>query len=654
MPSLVCVRFPHGLGDTAMATPPNIPPRPERNSEPELDQPPLTKLDPHLQHIVWQYLHSKTIDPLICDECPNGKIKIDVLAKLKDPSKSTDGLEVACRIGSIVTASVAVERIEEVRTNENVISLKAARRLRPNLPKSVPDIRATPADLRLACPDLLLDGSDVVIGIVDFGADFRHRNFQDDDKKTRLLALWDQGKPQSDLSPPPPFNYGREFKAARINQALQAANPYQDLDYDPGKHAHGTQVMDVAAGNGMAKGGTPEFPVSSGVAPRAHLVFVELEVGDPPQALGNSRTLVEAVQYIFEKADEMKLPCVVNLSIEAYGGPHDGTTPVEEAFDTLLQTPNRAICIAAGNSFAKRDHAKGEVKKEKASELSWVINPGDRDGNELEVWYSGTAVLSVELDLPTGEVCGPVPLNSTRDVTLHTGEIVGRIYHRFDDPNNHDNHIDIILEKNAPPLTWKVRLINPDDSPVSFHAWIEKDDEVDGNQSKFGPDGVSVENTLGTIACGRLPLTVGSYKSSGLDPHNSIALTSSSGTTRDGRSKPEVSAPGENIFAAESHTQRTALGSGTSLSAPHVTGLIALIMQAARGRGRSLTINEIREAVIAVARTHPPQLSDANTGDKRYGFGRVDAAASCARFAKPRFFPVPSGGNIIASSEQVT
>jgi len=55
-------------------------------------------------------------------------LEVDVIVKLKHPAESIDGLNVRRTIGQIVTGTVALDKIEAVRSSPNVISLKAATR----------------------------------------------------------------------------------------------------------------------------------------------------------------------------------------------------------------------------------------------------------------------------------------------------------------------------------------------------------------------------------------------------------------------------------------------------------------------------------------------------------------------------------------------
>src|SRR5262249_58405477 len=104
-------------------------------------------------------------------------------------------------------------------------------------------------------------------------------------------------------------------------------------------------------------------------------------------------------------------------------------------------------------------------------------------------------------------------------------------------------------------------------------------------------------HTLGSIATGHDTVVVASYDAR--SPDRAISPFSSAGPTRDGRPKPEVSAPGQGIFAARSRSQGVVQMSGTSMAAPHVTGLIALLLSAGeRALGRHLDIKEVRDLLL--------------------------------------------------------
>ena len=106
------------------------------------------------------------------------------------------------------------------------------------------------------------------------------------------------------------------------------------------------------------------------------------------------------------------------------------------------------------------------------------------------------------------------------------------------------------------------------------------------------------------------------------ESHKPLSGFSSSGPTRDGRQKPEISAPGHRVRAAFSKTLTGNISmSGTSMAAPVVTGVVALMLSEARAQGKNLDIAEIRSVLTGTARTN------ATGWDERYGFGRVDAKA---------------------------
>lgn len=523
---------------------------------------------------------------------------------------------------SILTARIPVSRLDHVRSQPFTLSLKAAQRLSRQLSATTQEIGARPVDL--PAESATDGGTGVVVGVVDGGCDFAHENFRTAAGGTRLAKLWDQsGNGQGE----PGFAYGTVHLPDRIDAALQAPNPYTTLRYgpDPSEPAHGTHVMDIAAGNGRGSG-------VPGVAPNATLIFVDLAGSDVPwsgsavvgRSFGDSVQLLEALAFIVGSAGSS--PCSINVSLGTNGGPHDGTTLVEQGIDRLLaQAPGRCVSIAASNSFTDGIHAAGSVPAAAFHDVGWVVTPGDPTENELELWYPGANRLSVELIDPSGHSVGTLAPGDSGTVT-RSGQVVVFAANRLHDPNNGDNTIGVFLASAVSAGRWVLRLHSTTGEAVPFHAWIERDDP---GQSSFDQP-TDDTHTVGSISCGHKTLVVGSYDAH--KPGAPISFFSSAGPSRDGRQKPEVSAPGHNVLAARSRSGTgTTRMSGTSMAAPAVTGCVALLLACARSRGRSLTIDEIRDLVIGTARSTPPP---AGGWDERYGTGRVSAEKMIAELLK--------------------
>ena len=114
---------------------------------------------------------------------------------------------------------------------------------------------------------------------------------------------------------------------------------------------------------------------------------------------------------------------------------------------------------------------------------------------------------------------------------------------------------------------------------------------------------------------------------------NNITLYSSYGVSINGVAQPTVTAPGTNVVSSLSHytcNQEIAewmqwqgypygAMSGTSMSCPTVSGIIALWLQA----DPTLTLDDIKEVLAATSR------NDEFTADSpiRWGYGKIDAAA---------------------------
>jgi subtilisin family serine protease len=603
-------------------------------------------IDPRLQRLIQRCRRGLPTLPTASTEVG----EVAVIAKVNDLKAWLSMTEVreGAELGSttdgdiIVTARVPVSRLQSVRTSPCVVSLQASQSLQlatqdltPQPPSlvgeqcvaEVPSVVATagkgenlekPLSLHFGERDSLgkQQGENVVVGIIDVGCDFAHKNFRHPDGSTRIIALWDQ---DGISEPDSPFGYGRVYRSAEINQALQAEDPYLALGYSPGELAHGTHVMDIAAGNGNGTG-------NSGVAPASDIVFVHFSNGAVEavladggsavdKSLGDTTELVEAVDFIFEIAQNR--PCAVNISLALHGGPHDGTALVEQSIDALVEAkPLRTVVIAAGNSYYKGIHASGKVPQNGFTDLHWDIPRGHWQYKAMELWYDGADKFRLEIIPPDGEPLVSLQLGENGEIVDEDDNTVIYLSHRFCDPNNGDNMIGVFMESRLPGGIWTLRLHGVEVDNGNFHAWIERED---GSQTSFVPPHDNT-HTVNSIGCGHNIIMVGSYDP--IKPSQPLSYFSSSGTTRDGRQKPDFIAPGQNIWAASSLTQtKSYRKSGTSMSAPVVTGIIALMLGEARDRNIELDINQIRDILIQSAENNPPEdpLQKA-----RYGYGPID------------------------------
>jgi len=145
-----------------------------------------------------------------------------------------------------------------------------------------------------------------IVGVVDYDIDFMHNNFRNPTVQ-RVFVFVGPGGSRNPTCPQASATEG--VQRDTINEAIPGDDPYQYLVYPLGAFSwhtcHGHRCWQRASHR------------QTGVAPAADLIFVHIYGGDVAreESFGNSRTLLEAVDYIFTKAAELGKSAVVNLSL---------------------------------------------------------------------------------------------------------------------------------------------------------------------------------------------------------------------------------------------------------------------------------------------------------------------------------------------------
>jgi len=609
------------------------------------------------------------------------------------------GARLGTRVGGLVNARVPLAALGPVLADPSVAAVYGARRwpaiggARSAGDAGIDNDVGT-ADIgvaglrRMLGPDRFTGsvGRGVIVGLVDTGVDFTHPDFLVDSLgRSRILWLWDQTLPGAGpgVVGGTTFGYGVECVQASLTAAGCASRD---------SVGHGTHVLGTAAGDGSATGNGQPAGQFAGVAPGADLIVVKTTF--------LSGDVVDGVNYIFSRAAQLGRPAVVNLSLGAQWGPHDGTLPEEEELDSLAG-PGRIVVAAVGNAgdngnaapavTADDLHASALVKTGQQVAFTLTVPPyvpapgSNNDYVVLQLWYAGSDSMTVSVDRPDGStVTGPVGASVSLDSTdgwVHIENGPGTTVAETRDYLGLIVLGDLGTAAAHPPApgTWTIRVsavASSSGRPV--HLWIaEAALGAEGSAQGISlVSGASNRYLVATPATATRVLAVGAYVTrlkwrdvngepqqySNREALGDLAWFSGPGPRRDGVQKPDLTAPGQGVASALSGAATAPAGrvmqdgrhwilEGTSMAAPFVTGAVALLLE----RDARLTPEAARTLLVGAARIdsfawHPYDGRANGAPNASWGYGKLSVPAALNALSSAMLGP---GGTINLSENPV-
>jgi len=566
------------------------------------------------------------------------------------------GCKELARVGDISIAAIPLSKLGALSCGRQVKRIETGRRCSIQMDTTRLVVNAEKVYMGEGLPQSYT-GCGVVVGVQDIGFDLTHPNFYSADmSQYRIKALWDQLSRDTIGST---LYVGRDYVGR--DALLKLEHPI-----DGETQTHGTHTAGIAAGSGAE--GNGDISPYRGMACDADLVLVDNAADNAslidPKDYYKFTYATDALgfKYIFDYAERMHQPCVINFS--------EGSSQDFHGYDQLyyellakLIGPGRIIVSSAGNDGARNSYIHKNIGKERAG--AFIMGNEKRFSCTAKSKQTFTFRVSVYDNVASPQIVDISTVNicNAQDSLLTDSLLIGGkkyIWRVLAYPNSYDARetaYDFQISSpsklgDSPQVSLQVMGRDADIELYRMSGYMfphSLDPVLDAGDCRYtifspssSPDVICVGSTSYRT---QFVNYLGEKKVYDSGQKGIRSSFSAMGPTLDGRIKPDVMAPGQNIISSYStffinnpknvnasvksdvrhfeyngRTYAWNANAGTSMSAPVVTGAIALWLQA----DPTLTPADCLEIFAKTCSHYDTSLSYPNN---LYGYGQIDVAA---------------------------
>lgn len=241
---------------------------------------------------------------------------------------------------------------------------------------------------RVQLPPLSLRGRGVAVGFVDTGINYRNNELLYENGDSKIHCIWDmtiENENSEDVC------FGRVFTNEELTTGIANTNDTV---------GHGTQMAIAACGN-------------SGAAPDSTIIAVKLKTAkeymydenfiDKNTPAYSEADIMLGIDFIVREAQKLNMPLVLVLGLGTNQGAHDGSTYIEEYFESLGNTSGIIVVTPSGNEALSRHHTAFNISGDNGY-YDIEINVAENvKGFNMWIWNTILDRIDIGIISPLGE-----------------------------------------------------------------------------------------------------------------------------------------------------------------------------------------------------------------------------------------------------------